>query len=137
MDHRRDDNMRAVLRIEVLQIRNVLEIVCVHFTALHNIVRLNIIGKLLDIQRDIFFCKDLLRNLQNLCMRCRGCGDCDRRARQRLIIDICRKAVPRLFHDTDDCTAVSLSNIVRCFLTFQCRRQRFYNVRILVSFLHG
>ena len=52
--------MGSLLRIEIIQIRNVLEIVCVKITALYNKVRLYIVIKYSDLQLPSLFCKNRL-----------------------------------------------------------------------------
>ena len=61
----------SVLRIKVLKIGKVLEIVGVYFSAVNNIVRLNIIGKFLNVKRYILFLKNLLCNRKYFGV---GCG---------------------------------------------------------------
>ena len=53
MDSRNRYHLCAVFLIEVFKVRQVLEVVCVNFAAVNNIVRLNIIGKFLNVKRYI------------------------------------------------------------------------------------
>ena len=52
MDDQNGDEVRAVLGVEVIQIRNVLEVVGVDLAALHDVVRLDVVGELLDVEGD-------------------------------------------------------------------------------------
>ena len=71
MDSRNRYNLCAVFLIEVFKVRQGLEIVCVDLAAVNNIVRLNIIGKFLNVKRYILFLKNFLGNRKYFCM---GCG---------------------------------------------------------------
>ena len=62
MDSRNRYHLCAVFLIEVFKVRQVLEIVCVDLAAVNNIVRLNIIGKFLNVKRYILFLKNLFCN---------------------------------------------------------------------------
>ena len=48
------NNVGAVLGVEVVKIRSVLEVVCVDFAAVYNLVGLNVIGKFLNIKRYVY-----------------------------------------------------------------------------------
>ena len=54
------NNVGAVLGVEVVKIRSVLEVVCVDFAAVYNLVGLNVIGKFLNIKRYVFSSKNFL-----------------------------------------------------------------------------
>ncbi len=62
--------MCAVLIVEVVEVGFVLEVVSVDFAAFYNVVRLNIVGKLFDIECYVFLCKNFFCNSKNLGMRC-------------------------------------------------------------------
>ena len=53
------NDMCAVLFVEVIQIRNVLEVVCINFSGIYDCVRNNIVIVFLDIQSDALFCQDV------------------------------------------------------------------------------
>ena len=71
MDSRNRYHLCAVFLIEVFKVRQVLEIVCVDLAAVNNIVRLNVIGKFLNVKRYILFLKNLLCNRKYFGV---GCG---------------------------------------------------------------
>ena len=71
MDSRNRNHLCAVFFIEVFKVRQVLEVVCVNFAAVNNVVRLNVIGKFLNVKRYILFLKDFLSDRKYFCM---GCG---------------------------------------------------------------
>ena len=66
MDSRNRYHLCAVFFIEVFKVRQVLEVVCVNFAAVNNVVRLNVIGKFLNVKRYILFLKDFLCNRKYL-----------------------------------------------------------------------
>ena len=65
--------VRALLFIEVLEIRNVLEVVCVKLAAFDDVVRLHIVLELLDLQRPALGLEDGLGLREDLGVR-RGAG---------------------------------------------------------------
>ena len=67
--------MRAVVGVEVLQIRDVLEVVRVQIASFELEVRLNVIVKDDDFKVDAFFGENRLGRFENLGMRCGGCAD--------------------------------------------------------------
>ena len=71
MDSRNRNHLCAVLFIEVFKVRQVLEVVSVNFAAVNNVIRLNVIGKFLNVKRYILFLKNFLSNRKYFCM---GCG---------------------------------------------------------------
>ena len=61
----------SLLLVEILQIRNMLEVVCVKITTLYNKVRLNVIIKYGNLQIPALLLQKRFCLLQDLCMRCR------------------------------------------------------------------
>ena len=62
------NDVSSVFLIEIFEIRGVLEIVSVDLSAFNDIVGLNIVGKFLNFKGNIFFCKNILSNCQDLCV---------------------------------------------------------------------
>ena len=52
--------MGSVFRIEIIQVRSMLEVVGIYLSALYHIVGLYVIGVLNDIQGDVFLRQNLL-----------------------------------------------------------------------------
>ena len=75
MDIANGDDVRAVLLVEIVEVRLVLEEVCVDLAGLNNIVGLDIIFELFDVKGDALSGKDLLGNGEDLGVRCGGCSD--------------------------------------------------------------
>ena len=67
--------MRAVLRVEILEVGDVLEVVCVQIARFELKVRLNVIVKDDDFKVDAFFGENRLGRFENLGMRGGGCAD--------------------------------------------------------------
>ena len=67
--------MSAVLSIEVVKVRNVLEVVGVDLAAVNHVVGLDIVGEFENLKSDAFFGKDLLGNCKDLSVRCGGSGN--------------------------------------------------------------
>ena len=63
--------------IELFQIWDVLEIVCIKFAALYNLVWSYIVIKYCNFQVISFFFKKWFCFFKDLCMRCCGCCNCD------------------------------------------------------------
>ena len=129
--------VRAVLGIEVVQIRNVLEVVGIDFAAFDDVVRYDVIGVLDDLQRDTLLSENLLRNLQNLGVRSGGSRYLDGRSLQGRIVNGSIEPIGRRIHDAHNGA---------CILFFDERldriaRQRRYqseNLRIvLVALFYG
>lgn len=72
MDIANGDDVRVVLLVEIVEVRLVLEVVCVDLAGLNNIVGLDIIFELFDVKSDALSGKDLLGNGENLGVRCGG-----------------------------------------------------------------
>ena len=66
------DQVCSVLFVECIQIIDVLEVVCIKLSALHHIVRLNIIVEYSVLKIVPLRLQQRLCKLQDLCMRCRG-----------------------------------------------------------------
>ena len=64
--------MGAVLCIEVVQIRLMLEIVGIALAVLNDVVGNDVVVVLLNIQRDALFSQNVLADLQNLAVRSRS-----------------------------------------------------------------
>ena len=71
----RADQMRAVLRVEILEVGDVLEVVRVQIARFELKVRLNVIVEDDDFKVDAFFGKNRLGRFENLGMRGGGCAD--------------------------------------------------------------
>ena len=67
--------MRAVLRVEILEVGDVLEVVRVQIARFELKVRLNVIVKDDDFKVDAFFGENRLGRFENLGMRGGGCAD--------------------------------------------------------------
>ena len=77
MDASRVYQVRALLFVEVLQIRNVLEVVGVKLTALDDVVGLHIVLELLDLERPALGSQDGSDLRENFGVRRGACGDGD------------------------------------------------------------
>ena len=87
MDRRCRDDVGAVLSVEVIQIRGVLEVVGIDLAAFDDVIGLDIVGEFDDIQGDVLLGKNFLGNLQNFRVGGGGGGDGDRRPSQGVVID--------------------------------------------------
>ena len=72
MDNSNGNYVCAVLLVEVIKVRSMLEVVCVDFTGLNNIVRLNEIRELYNVKSDALCGKNLFGNLKNFLVWCGG-----------------------------------------------------------------
>ena len=79
--------MGAVLCIEVVQIRLMLEIVGIALAVLNDVVGNDVVVVLLNIQRDALFGQDVLADLQNLAVRSRSSSAADGLAVQCIVVD--------------------------------------------------
>ena len=119
---RRADQLRASLLVEVLKIGQVLEVVCIEALRLECEVRLHIVGVLDHLELIALCLERLLRSLQNLCVRGRGCAD-----RDHLVAgSLCRAAACRAATclTAARCAAVSRSAALRLLLASASREQR-------------
>ena len=69
MDGKNGNKVGAVLCVEVIEVRNVLEVVSIDFSAFYYVVRLHIVGEFLDCKSDVLFCKDFLSYCENFFVR--------------------------------------------------------------------
>ena len=69
------DQMGAVLGVEAVQIRGVLEVVGVHLTVFGDEVGLDVVAEFLDLQRDALLSQDVLGDFQNFGVGRGGSGD--------------------------------------------------------------
>ena len=74
MNHGNAYQVGVVFGIEGFQIRNVLEVVGIHFAVFHHIVGNHIVGILGDLQIPAVLGQDILGDLQDLCVGRGGCG---------------------------------------------------------------
>ena len=79
--------MGAVLCIEVVQIRLMLEIVGIALAVLNDVVGNDVVVVLLNIQRDALFGQNVLADLQNLAVRSRSSSAADGLAVQCIVVD--------------------------------------------------
>ena len=128
--------MRAVLGVEVLQIRNVLEVVGVDLAALHDVVRLDVVGELLDVEGDVLRGQDLLGDGEDLGVRGGRCGDGDGRAGEGVVVDGVVIAIARVLHDADDSAAIVLGDVVGDLLAGDGGLEGLDLVGLFVAFLH-
>ncbi len=135
MDDQNGDEVRTVLGVEVLQIRNVLEVVRVNLAALHDVVRLDVVGELLDVERDVLLGQDLLGDGEDLGVRGGRCGDGDGRAGEGVVVDGVVIAIARVLHDADDRAAVVLRDVIGNLLAGNGRFERLDLIGFLVAFL--
>ena len=75
MNRARAHQMRAVFRVEVLKIGDVLEVVRVQIARFELEVRLNIVVKDHDLQINAFLSENRLGRFENLGVRGGGCAD--------------------------------------------------------------
>ena len=129
--------MRAVLRVKIVQIGLVLEVIGVHLSGLHYIVRNDVVVKLLDLQGNAALREDLLGHFQDLRMRGGGGGDGDRLTGERIVIDGVVKTVCRILHHAHDGALVLFVDKVRNLLALQRGLERPGLIRVLVALLYG
>ena len=72
VDCRRGYDVGLVLCVKVIEIRLVLEVVSINLAAVNNIVRLNIVGELFDVKRNVFLCENLFCNFKDFRVRSRA-----------------------------------------------------------------
>ena len=82
----------AVLLVEVVEVRGVLEVVCVQIAVNQCGVRLNVVGELNNVKGVALGLERGLRCVQNLCVRGRGSADGDDLVG---VAGVCRSAVVR------------------------------------------
>ena len=87
MDCRYGNKLCTVFGVEVLEIREMLEVVCVELAAVYNVVRLNVVGIFLDVKRNILLLEYILYNRQNFGVRCRRSRYSDFFSLYRVIVD--------------------------------------------------
>ena len=95
-------DVRAVFSIEVIEIRYMLEVVCIAFAALNDRIRNNIIGENIDLESDVLLGEYLLYLCEDLGMRCRRSGYADLLAGKCRIVDRCIIAVCGIVYRADN-----------------------------------
>ena len=111
--------MGAVLGVEVLQIRQVLEVVGVHGAVIDDGVGHNVVIVDLNVQGDVLGGQDLLSDLQDLGVGRGGSGHGDGLALQRVIVHGGVIAVGGVLHHGDHRAGVPLSDEVGHLLALQ------------------
>ena len=87
MDCRYGNKLCTVFGVEVLEIREMLEVIGVELAAVYNVVRLNVVGIFLDVKRNILILENILYNCQNFGVRCGRSRDSDFFSLYRVIVD--------------------------------------------------
>ena len=59
-------DISSLFSIEIVKIREMLEVVCIYLAAVNNIVRLYIVGENLNVKCDVLCCKDILCDRKDL-----------------------------------------------------------------------
>ncbi len=129
--------MSAVFCIEIVQIRRMLEIVCIYLAAFNDVVGLNIISKFLDIKSNVLFSQNSLYDGQNLRMRCGRGGNRNGFSGKRSIINRGIIAVSGVFYNRYYCTIIFLGNEIGYLFTFKGGFQSLDNIGIFIAFLYG
>ena len=131
------NNVGAVLGVEVVKIRSVLEVVCVDFAAVYNLVGLNVIGKFLNIKRYVFSSKNFLcyrKYFRVGCGRSRN-GYCF--ACKRVVINGRIITVAGVFNNAYNRAAVFIRNKIRNLFAFKRSFKRLYRVGIFIALFNG
>ena len=77
MDLARNYQVCALLRVEALKIRNMLEVIGVDLSAVYYLIGLYVVLEDFDLQFIAFLCQNRLCSFQDLRMRCRTCRNGD------------------------------------------------------------
>ena len=137
MDIGRVHKVGALLFVEVVKIREVLEVVGVHFAAVDHLVRLDIVGEFHDLERDTEVGKDRFGNFQNLCVRRGRRGHGDLGALERVVIDARIHTVARIFYHRDHSAVIVRGDVIGDRLALERSNQRFDGILGLVAVLDG
>lgn len=137
MDIANGDDVRVVLLVEIVEVRLVLEVVCVDLAGLNNIVGLDIIFELFDVKGDALSGKDLLGNGEDLGVRCGGCSDGYGLTLECVVVDGGIVAVTGVRNNADNCAVVLGSDEIGDLLALESGGKSLYLVGILVALLGG
>ena len=129
--------MSAVLSIEVVKVRNVLEVVGVDLAAVNHVVGLDIVGEFEDLKSDAFFGKDLLGNCKDLSVRCGGSGNAYLLTLECVVVNGGVEAVAGILNHADDCAFILAVDKVGDLLALESGLERLYLGCILVAFLNS
>ena len=124
MDARDGYQRGTVLGIEIVQIRNVLEVVRVKFAVIDDEVGLYIVGELGDLKGDVLLGEDVLNDSEDLSVRCGRSRNRDGLALQRVVIERGIKTVGGILNDRYDSAVVVRVDIVDDLLRFGRGDQR-------------
>lgn len=137
MDIANGDDVRVVLLVEIVEVRLVLEVVCVDLAGLNNIVGLDIIFELFDVKGDALSGKDLLGNGEDLGVRCGGCSDGYGLTLECVVVDGGIVAVTGVRNNADNCAVILGSDEIGDLLALESGGKSLYLVGILVALLGG
>ena len=112
--------MGSVFCVEIVKIRNVLEIVCENVAAVNNLVGLNVIGEFNNLKGYVFLCKDIFRYFKDFCMRSRRSRNGNAFAFKGIVIYGGVKAVAGVFNNTYNGALILLGNEI-CLLSRAAR----------------
>ena len=136
MDSRYRYNVGSVLLVEVIQIRLVLEVVCVYLAAVYYIVRLYIVCELHNIQGDVLLSQDIFCQLQDVCMGRRGSRYGNSSSCQCVVIYTCVITICGIVHGTDHCSVILLCDVICYRLALQGCLQSFDLICVLIALLN-
>ena len=127
----------SVLCVEIVKVRNVLEVVCIDFAAFYYIVRLYVVGVLFNCKGDVFFCKDFLGYCQNFSVWCRGSCNCNFSSLKCSVVNIRVKSVSWVANCAYNCSAVGgIDEVCNLFALKGCYES--FNFRfVFVSFFNS
>ena len=129
--------VRTVLSIEIIEIRNVLEVIGIDLSTFNNVIGLNIIGELNYLQGDTLLGKYILSNSKDFCMRSWRCSNRDLCTVQRIVVNVRIKTICRIFNYRNNCSVICRAYIIcNLFAEKRCG-ESFYNRLIFISFLYA
>ena len=136
MNSARRYQLGAVFLIEVLKIRQVLEVVGVDLAVVYNVVGDNVVGELPNFKGNSLLCEDLLCNRKDLCVRSGRSGNGDLGAVQSRVINGGIVAIAGILNNGNNCSAVLGGDKVGNLLGGESGNESLYLIGILVSFLN-
>ena len=119
------NNVGSVFCVEIVKIRNVLEIVCENVAAVNNLVGLNVIGEFNNLKGYVFLCKDVFRYFKDFCMRSGRSRNGNAFAFKSIVIYGGVKAVAGVFNNAYNGALILLGNEIRDLLASRAARSAF------------
>ena len=137
MDSADGNNMSAVFCVEVVKVRSVLEVVCENIAAVNNLIGLYIVGKLNDFEGDVFLGKDVLRYLEDFCVRSGRSRNGNCLSFKSLVVNGGVKAVAGVFDNTYNSAFIFACDEVCDLLAFKGGEKCFCFVGIFIALFYA